>query len=66
VCEVKITQPPTVSVDPVLAERNISMLFSGELGNCHYDVLFPLEERKRLCIFDEGSFHRQLFAKIFL
>jgi hypothetical protein len=33
VCEAQFTQPPTVILGQVVSERNISLLFSGEVGS---------------------------------
>jgi hypothetical protein len=66
VSKLEITQSPTVSVDQVLTDRNISLLFSGELASCYYDALVSLEERQRLCIFRETCFYKQPFTKIFM
>jgi hypothetical protein len=44
VTEGHITLPPAVLVGQVVTERNVSPLFTGEMGNDHCDSLFPVEE----------------------
>jgi hypothetical protein len=54
------SQPPTVIAVHVLTERNISLLFSGELHNGHCDALLPVEEKKRGQAFStQFSFQRK-------
>jgi hypothetical protein len=38
-------------------ERNVSLMFNGELHNNHYDSFLPIEEKERLDIFDEVCFN---------
>lgn len=41
----KITQLSNLIINQIIIERNVSLLFIGELSNGHYDELLPVEER---------------------
>jgi hypothetical protein len=41
----KITQLPPSILDQIVTERNVSLLFIGELSNDHYEALLLVEER---------------------
>jgi hypothetical protein len=47
-----------------VTERNISLLFSGDLDNDHYDALFSVKE-KRLGIFYDVCFYSEPLVNAF-
>jgi hypothetical protein len=49
-----------------VTERNVSLLFSGELLIDYYDGLQPAEENERLDNFWEVCLYGKLFLKYFL
>jgi hypothetical protein len=51
-----ITLPPTVILGQVMTERNVFLLFSGELDNGQCDALLRVEEKERLYTSDEVRF----------
>jgi hypothetical protein len=54
------TNPPLpVVVDQVVPGRNVSLLFSGELGNGHYDALLPVQENE-----DRGLLTKFVFIQM--
>jgi hypothetical protein len=44
----QITYPMSVIAGGDMVERNVSLVFIGELNNGHYDVLFSAEEKEKL------------------
>jgi hypothetical protein len=51
-----ISQPPTVTVGQVAIERNVPLLFSGELDSGHCNVLLQVEKKEGLGIFHQVHF----------
>jgi hypothetical protein len=44
----QIASPSTVTLGQVMAERNVFLLYTGELDDGHWDILLRVELRKRL------------------
>jgi hypothetical protein len=49
-----ISQQADVMNAQIVNERNLFLLFSGELYNGHYDVLLSVQEKERTCSFGEA------------
>jgi hypothetical protein len=55
VFEVQITQPLTVTVGQVVTERNLYLLFNGQLDSDHYGAVLPVK------IYKGRKFHNSGF-----
>lgn len=61
----QITHPSPVVLGQVVIERNISLLFSGELHSDCYDTVLTAERKGGSCIFDRVCFYRKPLLNIF-
>jgi hypothetical protein len=55
----QITQPSTVTFGQGVNEKNVSLLYGGELADGRYDDLSPVEENERLGNTEEVCSRRQ-------